>query len=81
MKKTNLEKIIKEVLANQLGADPEDIEMDQLLTDELMMSPSDLSDFVVHLGSRGIDTDNVEIAEIQTLNDLVEQLSSLNIVN
>lgn len=62
-------------LADHLGIEPEDILDDSLLTEDLHMKASDLTDFVEILGNSGFDTGKIDLTEIETFLDLVEALT------
>jgi acyl carrier protein len=68
------EKVRKE-LANQLGVEPEDIEDDSSLTEDLHMKASDITDFSESLANSGFVTSNLDFTEIETFIDLVEALT------
>lgn len=66
------EKITK-LLADFLGVDTSDITPDDSLTEDLHMTPADLTDFMEVLTTSGIDTSKLNMAEIETLEDLHEK--------
>ena len=45
-KSLSISELVKEVLATQIGVEPDDIHEEDLLSEDLHMSPTDLSDFV-----------------------------------
>ena len=65
---------VKQLLANHLGVDLEDIENETTLTNDLHMTALDLTDFTEKLKANGFDTSKVDLAEIETFSDLVEAL-------
>lgn len=67
---------IKELLAQYLGLEPEDISDDDSLVGDLHMSATDLTDFVETLGDKGIDTSPLDLPNIETVSDLIESLIS-----
>lgn len=69
------EKIRRE-LANFLGTDPEDIEDDSILTEDLHMKATDLTDFSEILTSAGLDTSKLDYTEIETFLDLVDSVTA-----
>lgn len=69
-------KSLKEILAEQIGVEPDDINNEDAFLDDLHMSATDLSDFIENLNKNNIDASNIEITEIKTVNDLIEALSS-----
>ena len=68
--------IVKKELASFLGTDPEDIEDDYSLTEDLHMKASDLTDFMQILTRMDYDTSEIDFTEIETFTDLVEALTS-----
>jgi len=69
-------KSIKNILALQIGVDPEDIKDEDTFSEDLHMTATDLADFVENLRKKNIDTSNMNITSIKTVSDLVEALSS-----
>jgi len=67
---------IKELLAQHLGLEPEDINEDDSLGGDLHMSATDLANFVETLGDEGIDTSPLDLPNIETVSDLIESLIS-----
>ncbi len=65
------EKIRKE-LADYLGTDPEDIDDESVLTEDLHMQPTDLTDFAEILSSAGYDISKLDFTEIETFSELVD---------
>ncbi|MCH7641473.1 hypothetical protein IID22_04725 [Patescibacteria group bacterium] len=68
--------LVKEVLADLIGVESEDIELEDSLRDNLHMGATDLSDSLKLLGDRGINTDRVDLTEIASVADLVDSLDS-----
>lgn len=77
----NIADLIKEVLAGQIGVEPEDIHGDDLFAEDLHMSAADLTDFVSVLGDRGIDTTKIDFVALDTVDNLVELLSSEELID
>ncbi|KKR44852.1 MAG: hypothetical protein UU51_C0007G0013 [Microgenomates group bacterium GW2011_GWC1_41_20] len=65
----------KKELANFLGIEPEDIENDFSLTEDLHMKPTDLTDFMEMLSKMNFDTDKIDLTEIETFSDLIDALT------
>jgi acyl carrier protein len=65
---------LKELLANHLGVEVEDINDDDSFSQDLHTSPLDLADFVNGLTEYGFDTSKVKLNEIETFEDLAEAL-------
>jgi len=71
-----IEKKVKDILSEQLGTEPEDIENNDSFSDNLNMRPSDISDFFGRIEESSIDKKNIDIEEVQTVGDLIEYLSA-----
>lgn len=67
---------VKRELADFLGTDMEDIEDDSVLTEDLHMSPSDITDFTEILKTAGYDASQLDFTEIETFSDLIEALTA-----
>ncbi len=75
-----MEKLIKQLLADQLGTDPDEIANEDSFTDGLGMGAADLSDFFELLSKKGIDTGSLDLPELETVADLIENLGSEEII-
>lgn len=71
---TDIDKLVKRELSDFLGIDPEDIEDDYLLTEELHMTPTDLTDFTEIL-SKKFDVSQLDFTEIETYSELIDYLT------
>ena len=69
-------KLIKKLLAEHIGVEPADINNSDSFAQDLHMSSTDLSDFFGILEERGIDTSTFDLPALETLNDLIESISS-----
>lgn len=67
---------VKRELAGYLGVDLEDIEDDTVLTEDLHMKATDLTDFMVKLGEDGFETADIDLTQITTFEDLVDALTA-----
>lgn len=74
--KKGLAEVVKEVMAGNLGIEPEDIEDSDTLAGDLHMKPSDISDLITHLEAQGIKTSDLDLSEIETVDELIEELES-----
>ena len=68
---------IKELLADYIGVGTIDINDTDLLFDDLHMSPTDVTDFIMSLEAEGYDVSKLNLGEIRSVEDLVENLNSL----
>ena len=66
--------LVQKLLAQHLGIEPDDINDDDNLYTDLHMTVADLSDFLTILEDGGIDTSNIDLTEIETFSDLIENL-------
>ncbi len=64
-----------EILANQLGIEPDDISIDDSMSDDLHMKPSDIIDYIQRLGEEGAEISDLDLTDIATLGDLYEMLN------
>lgn len=69
------EKIRRE-LADYLGTEPEDIDDESILTEDLHMKASDLTDFSETLSSLGFDTSKLDFTEAESFIDLVDAVTA-----
>ena len=67
---------VRRELANYLGIEPEDIEDDSILTEDLHMKATDMTDFMEILTRMNLDTNGIDLTEIETFLDLVEALTA-----
>ena len=67
---------IKSELANYLGIDLEDIEDESTLTGDLHMKATEITDFMELLSGLGFESDGVNLAELETFEDLTDALSA-----
>lgn len=74
------ENLVKKLLAEHIGVEPEDINETDSLTEDLHMSSADLSDFVSSLEVKGIDTTPLDLPNIETVGDLIEALTSEELI-
>lgn len=66
---------IRKLLADSLGIEPDDIEDDFSLTEDLHMKATDLTDFIEILSAKGFDTESLDFTEIETFSDLIDELT------
>src|SRR3989338_10565183 len=65
---------IKKLLSEYLGVEPDDIDEEDSLVADLPMKPTDLTDFVEILDTRGLDISKLELTEIETVGELIEEV-------
>lgn len=66
---------VRRELANYLGIEPADVEDDSILSEDLHMKATDLTDFMEILTRMNFDTADIDLTEIETFSDLVESLT------
>ena len=78
MNSTNQKDInpVKKHLAEYLGVEIEDIDDEDSLTQDLHMRPSDLTDFLETLKTNNIDTNTVDLTEIETVGELIDAVNN-----
>ena len=78
MTKTSIDisqKIIT-LLAKHTGADEEELSSTDTFQDKINMSVMDLADFVEKLKVAGFDTSKLDLTEIESVGDLIENIAS-----
>lgn len=65
---------IKKLLSDYLGIEPEDIDDEDSLVADLHMKPTDLTDFIEILDTEGLDTTKLDLTEIETIGELIEEV-------
>lgn len=66
---------LRRELADFLGIGMEDIEDESSFADDFHMSPSDMADFLDILRKSGMETENLNLTEIETFSDLAESFN------
>lgn len=74
MESENKKKQIINKLAETIGVEPEDIQDDDFLVEDLHMNPAEISDFIGSLDGMGFDISKLELPSIETVSDLLEAL-------
>jgi hypothetical protein len=70
----DIDKSVKKALADFVGIEPDDIEEDYSLVEDLHMKPTDLTDFAQILSNMGLNTEKLDFTEIETFAELMEFL-------
>lgn len=71
-----INKKVRRELADFLGIDLEDIEPETTLKEDLHMDPTNLTDFMDVLSKAGYETENLDLTQIETFEELVEALAA-----
>lgn len=66
---------VKRELADFLGIGMEDVEDDSFFLEDFHMGAVEMTDFMDILEKAGFETDNIDLTEIETFSDLVEELN------
>ena len=65
---------LKQLLAEQIGVEPEDLNDDDFFFEDLHMGASEITDFAQTLENAGFDTYEIDWGSLETIGDLAEQL-------
>jgi hypothetical protein len=71
----NIKEKVRRELANYLGIEAGDVEDESILTEDLHMKATDLTDFMEVLTRMGLETAAVDLTQTETFLDLVEALT------
>ncbi|OGM23317.1 hypothetical protein A2961_04395 [Candidatus Woesebacteria bacterium RIFCSPLOWO2_01_FULL_39_21] len=77
MQNNQTESLVKKTLAEFLGLEPEDINLEDSLSEDLHMSASDITEFLEKLTEVGKFTENIEVSHDDSVGKIIEELSSL----
>jgi acyl carrier protein len=67
---------IKRELSDFLGIGIEDVEDESEFEADFHMSPTDMTDFLDILNKAGFTTEHLDLTQIETFSDLIEQMTS-----
>lgn len=77
---SNIEEEIKilvlKKLAEHIGVDVDDINLDDSLTEDLHLNPAEITDIFQKLSDSQIEIDENKIENIETVSDLIEHILS-----
>ena len=65
---------IKESLSQLLGIEKTDIQTEDSFKEDLHMGPAEITDFIQLMSKKGINIDNFDTEEIETVGDFVDFL-------
>ena len=65
---------VKEFLAEQIGAEPEDLNEEDSFVEDLHMTNADLTDFAHKLTEAGVNPTEIDFATIETLGELIDAI-------
>jgi acyl carrier protein len=68
-------KIFRQIIADHLGLDPDDIHDDDRLVEDLHMRPPEITDVIETLSQHGFKARDLDLSEIETVTDLYESLN------
>lgn len=67
-------RLIKRLISERLGVEPDDINDDDSFKEDLHMDPIVLTDFTLNLAESGFDVEALDFSEIDSLDDLYQIL-------
>lgn len=67
---------VKRELADFLGIGMDDIEDDSEFSADFHMSPTDMADFVDILSKAGMSTEGIDLTQIESYSDLIDELTA-----
>jgi|GEM_PF-1650593 hypothetical protein len=70
-----LRSLVAKALADHIGVEADDIKDDDFFFDDLHMNPTELTDFVHEIESLGVDSTKINLEELETFEDLLDQVS------
>lgn len=76
MTNEELEKRIKGIIADLIGVDPEDVNPEDTFENDLSMSATELTELSQSLQKNDIDVGIEELAEFETVSELIEHIAS-----
>ena len=71
----NIKQKVKNLLADFLGVDADDIKDEYSLTSDLHMTPADITDFLQILEASHFNISEIDLAKTETFDELTEALS------
>ncbi len=64
------------LLAEHIGTEEEELSSDDTFQNDIHMSATDLADFVEKLKTAGFDTTKLDLTEIESVGDVIENIIS-----
>ncbi len=71
-----IEKTVKEVLSEMLGIETTDINSGDLLTEDLHMGPTEITDLIEKLSQKGIIIEDNLFKDIETVEELIDYITN-----
>jgi len=82
MDKVNINSVkVKDLLAQYIGVEVDDIDNDDSFISDLHMKPTDITDFIEILAENGIDVSKINLSDIDTVDDLIEEIGINDYLN
>ena len=69
------------LLAEHIGAEEEELSSDDTFQNDIHMSATDLADFAEKLKTAGFDTTKLDLTEIESVGDVIENIISQEDLN
>ncbi len=76
MTNKKIEETIKKLIAQKTGVETGEIALDDSLKEDLSLSSADIAELLVEMKNAGLPVEAIDISQIETLDNLVEQLST-----
>lgn len=76
MTNKKIEGTIKKLIARKTGVETEEIALDDSLKEDLSLSSADIAELLVEIKNAGLPVEAIDVGQIGTLGNLVEQLST-----
>jgi len=73
-------KKVKKIISEFLGIEEDDIQNDDFLTDDLHMTPADLSELKQTIEEEEISSTNLDFTKINSVEELIEELDENSIL-
>jgi len=73
---TKIKDIILSKIAEQIGVDVEDIDLEDSLIDDLHLNTAEITDLLAKLSDQGLEVEESEFENIDTVSDLIDHILS-----
>jgi acyl carrier protein len=73
---TEIKEIILSRIAEQIGVDIEDIDLEDSLIDDLHLNTAEITDILAKLSDQGLEVEESEFENIDTVSDLIDHILS-----
>ena len=73
---TKIKKLVIGKLAEQIGVEAEDIDLEDSLFEDLHLNTAEVSDFLAKLSNDGIEIEESEFDTVDSVSDLIDHILS-----